>query len=524
MYRLFALSVIFVQTIPSGFIVCRRGDQDDLLEQQAGEFAVTGLDESGYERFEIETRTAPPRRRQPYPFNPRPRKLGLARVLLSEVFHYGFQLRRKEYQRVLLSRPCIYGVFSGRFGGFHPINERCTGCMRCVQEFPSICRVDRNLEFYKFADSYWAPEDPATASATPVSIISYEASTGKIPIRGMGYKGSFAGPGWDSIWTDMSEIVRPTRDGVYGREYISTLVDLGRKQKFLEFRGREPTQVSRTVQTSLPILFDYLPPNISSQYVTQSIARASKRVGTLFIASPEQASVFLSNYERQMVPLISSSRINECHDVIRRAPAVEVSGFDPDALERIRKTNGRTPVWVRVPFTTNSDRDVVEIAKQGVDAIHLFADYHGGGWDQENAGFVKDLIRSVHRALLREHLRDEVTIIASGGITLAEHVPKAIICGADLIALDTTVLVALQAEFIGECKSAEEARIRPEKFDVAWGEQRLVNLLASWYDQLIEILSAMGMRDVRRLRGDIGRAMFNEDLEREAFGGSINRA
>jgi hypothetical protein len=27
----------------------------------------------------------------------------------------------------------------------------------------------------------------------------------------------------------------------------------------------------------------------------------------------------------------------------------------------------------------------------------------------------------------------------------------------------------------------------------------------------------MGMRDVRRLRGDVGRAMFNEDLEKEAF-------
>ncbi len=57
-----------------------------------------------------------------------------------------------------------------------------------------------------------------------------------------------------------------------------------------------------------------------------------------------------------------------------------------------------------------------------------------------------------------------------------------------------------------------------EKFDSKWGEQRLVNLLASWHDQLIEILSAMGIRDVRRLSGDVGRAMFNEELEKEAFG------
>ena len=59
---------------------------------------------------------------------------------------------------------------------------------------------------------------------------------------------------------------------------------------------------------------------------------------------------------------------------------------------------------------------------------------------------------------MKESLRDDVTIIVSGGITLAEHVPKAIICGADLVAIDTTVLVALQAQFLGECKSPETGR------------------------------------------------------------------
>jgi hypothetical protein len=33
----------------------------------------------------------------------------------------------------------------------------------------------------------------------------------------------------------MSEIVRPTRDGIHGREYISTSIDLGRKPMFLVF-------------------------------------------------------------------------------------------------------------------------------------------------------------------------------------------------------------------------------------------------------------------------------------------------
>jgi hypothetical protein len=31
-------------------------------------------------------------------------------------------------------------------------------------------------------------------------------------------------------------------------------------------------------------------------------------------------------------------------------------------------------------------------------------------------------------------------------------------------------------------------------------------------------MGAMGMREVRRLRGDVGRAMFFEQLEEESFG------
>jgi len=470
-----------------------------------------------YHRFKIDTKEAPPRRKQPRPFNPRVSKIGLATALFRETIRLGFKLRGKEYRHALLSRPCIYGTFSGRFGGFHPIKDRCTGCMRCVQENPGICHVERNPEFFKFADSYWIPDDPSRASYSPVSTVAYEASTGKIPIKGMGYKGSFAGPGWDGIWTDMSEIVRPTRDGVYGREYISTLVDLGSKPKFLEVTNEIITHVSRTVEIPLPIIFDYLPAALNDESILQSIALASKQVGTLFIATPEQAGGLLGNYSGHLMPLVSPSNVILNHDAITGAPAVELPEYDSNAVQQIRDIDQTLPISIRLPLSKKADRLATELARDGVDVIHLCANYHGRGWDGENSMFVKDLIRSVHGALVKEALRDNVTLIVSGGITLAEHVPKAIACGADLVALDTTIPVALQAEFMGECESAETGRIKGEKFDFQWGQQRLVNLLASWHDQLIEILSAMGMRDVRRLRGDIGRIMFNEDLEREAF-------
>jgi hypothetical protein len=39
----------------------------------------------------------------------------------------------------------------------------------------------------------------------------------------------------------------------------------------------------------------------------------------------------------------------------------------------------------------------------------------------------------------------------------------------------------------------------------------------AWRNQMLEMLGAMGIREARRLRGEVGRAMFFEDLEKEIF-------
>jgi hypothetical protein len=393
--------------------------------------------------------------------------------------------------------------------------------MRCVQEFPQFCRVDRNPEYFAFADSYWVPEDPTTARASPVATVSYEASTGKIPIKGMGYKEGFAGNGWDSMWTDMSEIVRPTRDGVYGREYISTRTELGRKPKHVALSGAI-REISRIIELELPIIFDYLPKNLNNQSIQRSIAGAAPRIGSMYIASPEQTADLITPTSTSLIPLLSPAGALANLNRIAESSAVELTAYDVDAVTQIRKLNPNAPIIIRLPATRNADQTAVHLASSGIDVIHLFANYHGEGWDEQDRLLVKDCIRSVHKQLVNKCLRDQVTLIVSGGITLAEHVPKAVACGADIVGVDTTILVALQAQFQGECRTPDEGRIRPERFDVTWGEQRLVNLMASWHDQLIEVLSAMGMRDVRRLRGDVGRLMFNEDLEKEAFADIIH--
>ena len=78
---------------------------------------------------------------------------------------------------------------------------------------------------------------------------------------------------------------------------------------------------------------------------------------------------------------------------------------------------------------------------------------------------VRDVLRDVHGTLVKQGIRDEVTLIASGGIALAEHVAKAIICGADLVAIDIPLVLALECRLCGECQRGEPCPIALEEID-----------------------------------------------------------
>jgi len=453
--------------------------------------------ETGYRRFKIESRPAPHVYPIPNRFDVRARKIRLAAMLMHEAFEYRFE------KEVVLSRPCIYGVFSGHFGGFKPLKHKCVGCMRCVQEYPHIMTVKPSEAYKKLGDSFWTPE--------MVYTVWNEASTGKIPVKGMGYKGAFGGEGFDGIWTDMSEIVRPTRDGVYGREYISTSVDVGRKPTSIDLDN--VIETPRTMEIPLPIIFDELPNGTDNDDVQTAVALAAGKVGTLDVARETRLG---RPGPENLLPLIDEEGIEDYEE--KQPSILEFDAEKPSLLRKLLTRFDRSIIIGRLPLREDSGQVASELARQGVHGLHLYADYHGHDYSRDPR-HISTALRNVHQQLVRDGLRDQVTIIASGGITLAEHVPKAIICGADLVGIDTTILVALQAEFLGETRNRANCGLRPRRINPEWGAQRLVNLMGVWHDQLIEILGAMGMRDVRRLRGDIGRSMMDSELREQSFKG-----
>jgi len=180
-------------------------------------------------------------------------------------------------------------------------------------------------------------------------------------------------------------------------------------------------------------------------------------------------------------------------------------------------------VCVRMALTPTSADHIVELSKAGVKVFQLCADRHGRERLKNGrpGRHIKDALREIHGRLVNEGLRDEITLIVSGGIALAEHMAKSIICGADLIAVGMPLLVSLGCRVCGggdRCNSGKACPISIGAIDSEYAAQRMVNLMGAWHGQLIEVLGAMGIREVRRLRGEVGRAIFLEDIEKEAFG------
>jgi Conserved region in glutamate synthase len=450
---------------------------------------------SAYTRHKIETHPAPDVVPHPSRFRVDVQKHRLIGLILRELVEYRGNLP------VVLSRPCVYGVFSGPVGGLAPREHLCVGCLRCTMQYPDIVRVRPNPDRERLGDSYLGPD--------AIDTILYEARSGRVPVRGAGYRGGFGGAGWDGMWTDMSEIVRPTRDGIHGREFISTITDIGEKPAYLSFKGRGGAVESepKIVSFQVPFLFDAPPRTARSRAIFEAFADAARRVGTAAIVPASLVGGALGG--SHVVPLLGPK--DEITGIHAATSLLFTDGWDASRFAALKARFPEALLGVRIP----ADFDLLEPFRQGVRVFHLAADCHG----RVGSNFLSDLLLQAHQRLVQERIREEVTLIGSGGIVLAEHVPKAIICGADAVALDTALCVALQGKMNGECRDPGTAVMALPRFEYSWAVQRIVNLSASWRDQLLEILGAMGLRESRRLRGEVGRSMLQRDVERESFAG-----
>ncbi len=183
-------------------------------------------------------------------------------------------------------------------------------------------------------------------------------------------------------------------------------------------------------------------------------------------------------------------------------------------LDWIKEVNTKALVSVKV--STPADVDMVAVGSYyaGAHIIHLDGSYGGTGAAPDIAKKniampIEFGIPKVHKFLTAEGIRDKVTLIASGGIRTPHDVLKSIALGADGVVIGTAEMVALGCVRCACCESGRGcprgiASTDPElmqQMSLDWATQRLINLLAAWREQIVDVLSKLGIRSTRELRG-----------------------
>ncbi len=183
-------------------------------------------------------------------------------------------------------------------------------------------------------------------------------------------------------------------------------------------------------------------------------------------------------------------------------------------VDWVKTVNPRALISVKVSTPTDVDMVAIGSYYAGANIIHIDGGYGGTGAAPEIAKKniampIEYAIPKVHKYLVTEGVRDEVVLMASGGIRTADDIAKSIALGADGCVVATAEAVAVGCTHCGNCERGRGCQVGitttdPELsmlIDPEWGETRIVNLFNAWAKRLRQILSRYGLRSVRELRG-----------------------
>lgn len=446
--------------------------------------------------------------------------------------------------------------FDEEEGKIYSDDSKCVACHRCVILCPTnAINIIKNPIAYH-PNEYWKP--------SIIEDIYKQSETGGILLTGTGNDKDYP-VFFDKIVLDASQVTNPSIDPL--REPMELRTYLGKKADSLQLKEGSDGNISvktksqPQVKLETPIMFAAMSLGAISYNVHKGLARAAKEAGTLYNTGEGGLHHTLYKYGPNTIVQVASGRYGVFHDYLNAGSVVEIKigqGAKPgigghlpgekinaeisqtrmipqgtDALSPAphhdiysiedlaqlvyalkEATHYKKLVSVKIAAVHNVAAISSGIARAGADIITIDGFRGGTGATptviRDNVGIpIEVAIAAVDDRLRSEGIRNQVSLVASGGIRNSADVVKSIALGADAVYIGTSALIAVGCTMCQKCYTGKCAwgitttepqlvkRLNPE---IAY--KRLSNLLRAWSLEIKEILGAMGLNAIESLRGN----------------------
>ena len=423
--------------------------------------------------------------------------------------------------------------------------KACGACYRCVKYCPAGAIHIEQVPMEP-THRYWT-------SVFTTRVWRQAGDTGGVLLTGSGADGPQTRY-FDHLMFDACQVTNPSIDPL--REPMETRVWMGRRPLSVREVGSHPL-----LQLEIPILFAAMSFGALNLRVQQAAARASRQVGTFWNTGEGGVHEDLKGYAENTIVQVASGRYGVDAAYLSGAAAIEIKigqGAKPGIGghlpgEKVTSSVGETrripsgtdalspaphhdiysiedlrqlifalketmdyklPVGVKIAAVHNVAPIVSGITQAGADFITIDGFRGGTGATplviRQGTGISVELaIAAADQRLCDEGIREQVSLIASGGIQSAADVLKLICLGADACYVGTAMLVALgcgmcQKCFAGKCAYGITTN-RPdllERVDVEESTEALVNFLHAWREEIRELMGSMGISTIEALRGN----------------------
>lgn len=430
--------------------------------------------------------------------------------------------------------------------------SKCVCCHRCV----SLCPT-RALKITKTNHQF---RENANWTGEVIQEIFRQAESGGTLLSSMGNPKDYP-IYWDKILINASQVTNPSIDPL--REPMEIRTYLGKKPGTIERdeNGKLIPNLTPRLRLDVPIMFSAMSYGSISYNAHESLARASKAMGTFYNTGEGGLHEDFYKWGGNTIVQVASGRFGVEKDYLNAGAAVEIKigqGAKPGigghlpgtkvaadisrtrmipegtdaispaphhdiySIEDLRQlvfslkeaTAYKKPVIVKISAVHNVAAIASGIARSGADIIAIDG-YRGGTGAaptriRDNVGIPIELaLAAVDQRLRDEGIRDNVSIVVGGSIRNSADIVKAIALGADAVYIATSALLTLGCHLCRTCQRGKcnwgIATQRPElvkRLNPDIGSERLINLLNAWSHEIREMMGGMGINSIEALRGN----------------------